>query len=255
MRYPAPLGLLRVGLPLAAQLLLSPASSADTLEQTIETGATAYALGRFEHALERHPGHFTTLRWLSRVESDLGEDAKGEEQRRLFAQAVEHARAAVAAAPDSARGHLELAVALGRQALREGPRSRLALSREVKAEADRAIALDSQLGGGYHVRGMWNRKIAGLSFWERTSARAVLGGVPKGATMENAVADFQKSIELEPGALTHHLELARTWLELKRKDEARRELEKVLALPPTSSPHDAGYKEEARELLKKVGAK
>ena len=71
MRYPAPLGLLRVGLPLAAQLLLSPASSADTLEQTIETGATAYALGRLEsarvsleQAIERHPGHFTTLRWL-----------------------------------------------------------------------------------------------------------------------------------------------------------------------------------------------
>src|SRR2546427_520189 len=80
-----------------------------------------------------------------------------------------------------------------------GPRTRLALSREIKAEADRAIAQDPGLGRAYHVRAMWNRKIAGLSLLERTAARAVLGGVPKGASMDNAVSDFQKAIELEPG--------------------------------------------------------
>jgi tetratricopeptide (TPR) repeat protein len=250
------------GLALLALLPAArPGTAVASAESELEAGTAAYAAGSlpnahaaFERAVQLEAHNFTALRWLSRVESDLGEDAHGEEQRTLFANAVEHARAAVQAAPDSARGHLELAVALGRQAMREGPRTRLALSREIKAEADRAIAQDPGLGRAYHVRAMWNRKIAGLSFIERTAARAVLGGVPKGASMDNAVSDFQKAIELEPGYVNHHLELARTFLELKRKDDARRELEKAIALPPTSSPRDVRYQDEARELLKKLAS-
>ena len=244
-------------------LLLSPARgrSAGSLEAELEAGTAAYAAGNlanaraaFERAVQLDAHGFTALRWLARAESDLGEDAKGEDQRTLFANAVVHARAAVQAAPDSARGHLELAVALGRQALREGPRTRLALSREIKAETDRAIAQDPGLGRAYHVRAMWNRKIAGLNFMERNIARAVLGGVPRGASMDNAVSDFQKAIELEPGYVNHHLELGRTYLELKHKGDAKRELEKAVALPPTSSPRDARYQDEARVLLRKLGS-
>jgi len=246
-------------LPLLALTLAAPRAQAANAEAEIEAGAAAYAAGSLDSARAafgravRLEGHnFTALRWLARAESDLGEDARGEDQRALFAHAVEHARAAVQVAPDSARGHLELAVALGRQALREGPRTRLALSREIKAETDRAIAQDPGLGRAYHVRAMWNRKIAGLNFFERNIARAVLGGVPRGASMDNAVSDFQKAIELEPDYVNHHLELGRTFLELNRKADARRELERVVVLPPTSSPRDSRYQDEARELLKKL---
>jgi tetratricopeptide (TPR) repeat protein len=225
----------------------------------LEAGAAAYSKGSldsaraaFDRAVRTDPHDFTALRWLARTESDLGEDASGEQQRNLFGSSVEHARAAVQLAPDSASGHLELAVSLGRQALREGPRTRLALSREIKAETDRAIAIDPRLGRAYHVRAMWNRKIAGLNFFERTTAHAVLGGVPKGASMDNAVADFQKAIELEPNYVNHHLELGRTYLEMNRKDDARRELQRAVSLPPTSSPRDARYQDEARTLLKKL---
>lgn len=242
-------------------LLLAPARArtAGSVQAEIDAGEAAYWAGSldsartaFGRAVALDARSFTALRWLSRAESDLGEDARGEDQRELFAHAVEHARAAVQVAPDSARGHLELAVALGRQALREGPRTRLALSREIKAEADRAIAQDAGLGRAYHVRAMWNRKIAGLNFFERTAARAVLGGVPRGASMDNAVSDFQKAIEIEPDYVNHHLELGRTFLEMNRKADARLELEKAIALPPTSSPRDPRYQSEARELLKKL---
>ena len=132
---------LAFAVPAAAQTGAAE-SSANHLKQ----GAEAYARGdlngakgHFEEAANLTPRNFSALQWLSRSEADLGENAKGEEQRRLFSQAVEHARAAVATAPDSGTGHLSLAVALGRQALREGPKTRLALSKEVKTEADRAI--------------------------------------------------------------------------------------------------------------------
>ena len=133
-----------------------------------------------------------------------------------MAAAVEHAREAVKIAPDSAAGHLELAVALGRQALKEGPKTQLSLSREIKSEVDRTLALDPAQGRAWHVLALWNRKLASLNFIERTVAKTVLGGVPKGASMENAVADLQKAIELEPAYVNHRLELGRTFMQLKR---------------------------------------
>ncbi len=204
-------------------------------------------------ALRASPTRFAVLHRLARVESELAETATGEESRKLAAAAVEHAREAVRAAPDSAAGHLELAVALGRQALKQGPKTQLSLSREIKSEVDLALKLNPGLSRGWHVLAIWNRRLATLNFAQRAVAKAVLGGVPKGASMDNALADLQKAVELEPGYVNHHLELGRTLMQLKRRDDARRELERAAALPPTSDPLDPRYQAEARELLAHLG--
>jgi tetratricopeptide (TPR) repeat protein len=178
---------------------------------------------------------------------------KGDIQRRTRASAADHARAAIKAAPDSAAGHVWLAVALGRQALSEGPKTKLALSREIKSEVDRALVLDSNVGRAWHVLAVWNVKVASLSAIERMAANAVLGGVPKGASNENAESAFRKAITLEPNYVNHRLEYARFLKSQHRDADARRELDKALSLPPTSDALDARYQSEARELLGKLG--
>jgi tetratricopeptide (TPR) repeat protein len=241
-----------------------PAASAraDTAADAMARGDAAYARAdlvmaqsEYTAGLAAAPHRFPLLWRLARVESERSEDAKGDDQRELTSNSVIHARDAVASAPDSALGHVWLAVALGRQALREGPKTRLSLAREVKSEVDRAIEIDPTIGRAYHVRAAWNRKIASLSTLERFAANSVLGGVPKGATMDNAVRDFEKAIELEPNYLNHHLELGRTYMDLHREDDARREFEKVLSLPPVSNPRDPHYQADARELLGKLKKK
>lgn len=206
----------------------------------------------YQSALAASPGHFVALCRLARAESELAELQKGDEQRRTRAAAVEHARAAVKAAPDSAAGHVWLAVALGRQALGEGAKTKLALSREIKSEVDRAIQMDPGIGRAWHVLAVWNVKISELNAIERMAANAVLGGVPKGASFANAETAFQKAIQLEPNYVHHRLEYGRLLRALHRDAEAKRELEKAVALPPTSSALDARYQAEARELLAKT---
>jgi hypothetical protein len=252
----------RAAFPVLFLLLASPALSQSTLvraDELLTQGAERYARGDLKgartsylEALGAAPGRFTVLHRLARVESMLAEDASGEEARRFVAAAVEHAREAVKTASDSAAGHLELAVALGRQALKEGPKTQLSLSREIKSEVDRALALDPALGRAWHVLALWNRKLASLNLIERTVARTVLGGVPRGASMENAIADLQKAVELEPVYVNHRLELGRTYLQLKRRAEARQQLERAVALPPTGNPLDPKYQAEARELLARL---
>ena len=237
----------------------SARAAPDTAAEHIAQGDQLYVQAKLGEArdaywaaLQVEPKNFAALYRLAQVESELGEDAKGEERARLVAAAVEHARAAVSAAPESAQGHVWLAATLGRQALKEGPRKRLALSREIKAEADRALQIDPNLARACQVRAIWNRKVASLSVIERMAANAVLGGVPKGASMENAVHDLEKAVELEPNYVNHHLELGRTFMMLKRTGEARRELEKAAGLPPTSNSRDPIYQAEARDLLKRL---
>ena len=247
---------------LALGVWASAARAVPTVAEQLAQGDAAYAHGdlplaysEYSAALKGDSLSYAVLWRLARVESERGEDASGDEQRDLIQAAVEHARAAVRAAPDSAQGHVWLAVALGRQALKEGPKTQLALSREIKSEVDRALAIDPMIGRGYHVRAMWNRKLATLNFMERMAANTVLGGVPKGASMDNAVRDFQKAIELEPDYVNHHLELGRTYMSLKRWDDARHELERAVSLPPHSNPRDPKYQAEARKLIGKLPSK
>jgi tetratricopeptide (TPR) repeat protein len=250
---------MRSTLPFITLALCALPALATAAAGGIGRGDELYAQGQLPEAREAYqsvlaaePTNFTALCRMTRVESELGEDAKGEDQRQLMASAVAHARAAVKAAPDSAQGHVWLAAALGRQALREGPKNKLAMAREIKSEVDRGIALDPNIGRAYHVRGLWNRDIAKLGIFERAMAKAMLGGLPKGATAENAIQDLQKAIQLEPAYVNHHLELGRTYMIFHDDANARRELERAAALPPTSSARDARYQAEAKELLAKL---
>jgi hypothetical protein len=52
--------------------------------------------------------------------------------------------------------------------------------------------------------------------------------------------------------VNHHLEYGRFLKDLKRTAEARRELEKAVSLPGTSSALDPRFQAEARELLEKL---
>jgi tetratricopeptide (TPR) repeat protein len=165
-----------------------------------------------------------------------------------YQQALYAARKATALAPDSAAGHLELSIALGNMALAVGGKEKIRLSKDVRAEAERTILLDRNAHRAYHVLGRWNRGIAELSFFEKTAAKVVYGGVPEGATMNNAVTYFEKAIEIAPDFANHHLELGRTYLKIGLKDKARAEFERAMSCPP-QTPFDAHYKDEASRLL------
>ena len=224
----------------------------------VERGNESYAKGQLREALAAYQGaqaqdatNYGALVGLARVESELGEEAKDEERRRLIASAVEHARAAVKAAPDEAQAHVWLAVALRQQAEMEGPKTRAGLWREIKSELDRAIGLAPGTSRAYLERGRWHRRLATRGLWERTVSRVLLAKVPKGSSKDNAVRDLEKAVELAPQAIEARMELARAYLDLERDGDARRELEAALALP-AHRPRDPGLHTEARGLLEKL---
>jgi len=237
--------------PAAAQ---APDTSDAALQTTLTTidslrgaGDFKTALGRLQALRAEHPGRVDVLWRLVYTWTDLGQATDKKDARTAhYENALDVAKAGLAADSSSARAHLAMAVAQGRAALDAGTRERIQRSRAVKRHADRAIAIDSTLDGAYHTRGRWHREVEDLGFFKRAIVKTVYGGLPE-SSMDQAVQDFRRAIELDD-RLFHHLELGKTYLQMDRSQAARRELQTVLDMPATE-PFDPQYKEEARALL------
>jgi tetratricopeptide (TPR) repeat protein len=173
-----------------------------------------------------------------------------DQKENYFEMAREYCEKAIEANPEGWEGHFRLAVVLGRLALFRGGKEKIKLSEQVKEEGDKALALNPEADGVYHLLGRWHQNLANLSGMLKFFAKVLYGGVPP-ASNEEAVTLFQKAIELKPTHIEHHLELARTYKFMKKKDLMREPLEKVLALPNVEQD-DPVFKEEAQEMLKKL---
>lgn len=211
------------------------------------------ALEFFKKALETEPKNYEAAWKSARAYVDVGEKLSDTKERRAYYEkGYDCAQKAVAINPDGSKGHLFLSIAIGRVALDAGAKERVRLSKEVKSEVDKALAIDPQDDVAWHVLGRWHRRLSTLSWIEKNFANMFLGGVPKEASMENAVDCFKKAIQLNPSHINHHLELGITHEKMGKKDLAVAAYSKVLELPIRDAD-DEDHKKEAEERLKKMG--
>jgi tetratricopeptide (TPR) repeat protein len=226
--------------------------------EAIHEGDTAYkkfdnraALTNYIKAVELDSSSYEALWKLARAYADVGMSLPKKEQPAYYALAEKTARRCVTLHPDSSNSHFSLAVALGRVALYEGGKRKIQIAKEVKAEAEQTLRANPRHDGALHVLGRWHYELADLNFIERTVAKIVFGGLPSGASYEQAAAYFEQAIQYRPEAPVHHYEYARALLKLNRALEARRHLEKCRELPDVFWD-DAQHKLKARKLLNRI---
>ena len=85
---------------------------------------------------------------------------------------------------------------------------------------------------------------------KRMFAGAIYGNLPKGSN-EEAVQAFGRAIQLNPRRLMHYIELGRVYAQMGRKEEARRLINKGLAMPNVEKD-DHETKARGRETLAKL---
>lgn len=210
------------------------------------------ALENYQKAFELSPQNYEAAWKTSRAYVDIGEVQTDKEDRKLFFQkGLDFANKAVEINSQGSKGYLWKSIALGRVALDAGKKEQVRLSKEVKESVEKALELDSNDDFAWHVLGRWHRKMATLGWLQRQFANLFLGGIPKDASVEESANCFKKAIEINPGHLNHHLELAMTYEELNQKDLAKEEYQKVLDLPEKDSD-DKSHKIEAQKRLEKL---
>lgn len=205
-----------------------------------------------EAAIAAMPDNATAHWMLARVLIDLGnrETAKSAREA-LYTEAESQARRAAVLNPEDTWAHHYLAASLGKLALTEGGKRKIELSKEVRAEALRAVELDPRNDLSLHILGRWNLEIANLSPFLKLAAKVVYGGVPEGASNEKAVEYFQRAMAIDPARLSHRLELGVTYMKMDRPQEAIPLFQSVLDLPALE-PNDPDYKAQAAKWLPKA---
>lgn len=243
-----------------ALVCLARAASGQTAAEQIALGDQdhaalhiASALSHYRAALAIDSTNYDALTKAAHEAVDLGEfnpspDARAE----LYRSAEQYARRAVAANPNDAEGHFELARALGRNAQTKGTREKIKYAREVRSEALATLKLAPNHAGALHILGEWNAEVMRLSGFSRMIAKNFLGGQIFGeASWDNAQKYLEAAVAAEPERITHRLDLGAVYADRGEKAKAIEQYE-FIASAPVRDFNDPSYKAEAAARLQKL---
>ena len=185
---------------------------------------------------------------LGRCLSDIAELQPEDKQLVLYEEASRVLKDASGIDPDNAEIHFQIARTQGRISLFKGIWKSIGLAKEVRREADAALAINPEHDGALHILGRWHREASN----KPKIIRAPLG--LGSANKEDAFKCFKRALEIKPGFINHHLELGKTYISVKKYPEARHQLYMAKTLEPLR-PIDKKYIEEAKKLLVEIEGK
>ncbi len=177
----------------------------------------------------------------------LGIMAKEADKAALYEKAADYATKAVEVAPDKVEGHVKLAIAKGRLALFKGGKIKVQLSKDVKAEAERALQINPKDDQALHCLGSWHREVATLPGVLKMFAKMLYGGLPP-ASKEEAVKYLEEATAINPKVVEHQLELGKCYMTVGKWDLAKKAWGECIALTPVES-YDKAFQAEAKGLL------
>ena len=212
------------------------------------------ALEKFQEALALAPNEDEVLWRISRCYVDIGEhlplttEAEKEIQLGTYEKAMEFAERAVAVNPKSSMGYTRRAIANGRVALFKGVWSALDFVKQAKMDCEKAIELDTNNNAAYYVLGRTHARVS-------ETPRIVRWPLGLGwASLDDAIANYEKAIQLRPDFIMYRLDAARTYIEVEEYNKAREHLS-VISLLPTQDEDDDQFRRETKELMERIKEK
>lgn len=243
----------------AATLLLtcasSPAQSAADLIARGDAAAlhfqTAEALRDFLSAEKLEPKNVRLLGRISREYRHLMSDAtKTSEKLRLGRIALDYAKRAAALGPNDPEAQLAVAISYGKLQPLEGTKAKIETARIIKEKAEKTIRLDPANDLAWHVLGRWHMGYAEITGIKRSLAELTYGKLPV-STYEEAAKCFGKAVALKPDRVLNYVELGEVYSRMGRTADARRVLNKGLAMRETEK-EDRETKQRGREILARL---
>ena len=220
-------------------------SNSDVKHEADDYSATFELLKQAE---ELEANNFEVLWRLARVHFDFSDNSEDETViSDNFYLGLDYARKALELDDSRAEGHKWYGILIGKVGELEGTKQKILNSYEVKDHTLKAIELDPEDDGNFHVMGRWHYTLADLSWVERKIAGLIYAKPPQ-ASFEEAAEYFQKAITLEPTDIRNHLWLGNTYVALDNDAAAKDEYNTAIAIT-AENDSDRKLQKEAQELL------
>jgi tetratricopeptide (TPR) repeat protein len=228
-----------------AQNTASLLAKADHLEKQ---GHYSQQLESLQQANRTNPDNPNILTRLSRAYSNAADPLPNNSKKESYAKlALTTAKRAVEKAPNSSKAHTALSIAYGNITDYVDNKTKMSYSKVIKAEAEKAIQLDSNNSEPYFILARWNYEMATLNPIMRGFAEMLYGQLPS-ASKERAMELFRKAIALSPNEIGYHAEYARALDNSGQKQLSKIEWTKVLQLPAIDA-QDRKNQSEAGNIL------
>jgi tetratricopeptide (TPR) repeat protein len=214
-------------------------TEADALyrDRANRTSATR-AAALWAERLASQPTDFDAAWKLARVQYWLGTHGAAAPDRRAALDAgLAAGRRAIAINGARPEGHFWMAANMGALAESFGLRQGIRYRGAIREALETVLRLDPafQQGSADRALGRWYYKVPGFF----------------GGDKRKSEAHLRKALSYNPPSVITRQFLAETLLDLRRTDEARRELEAAIAAPddPDWIPEDRVFRDQARQLL------
>ena len=218
---------------------LAQGDDPDALYRQREDIATAQrAADIWSSRLAANPRDFESAWKLARAEYWIGTQGPMSGRRTALERGTDVGKTASTLEPTRPEGLFWMAASMGALAESYGLRQGLKYRGPIKDALEKVLMIDPafQNGSADRALGRWYFKVPGLF----------------GGSKTKSVEHLQKSLTYNPNSTASHYFLAETLLDMKRTDEGRAELQKVLDAPidPEWAAEDRDFKRKAQNLLK-----
>ena len=191
--------------------------------------------------LKLHSRDFESAWKLARATYWIGTHGPESIRKSTLEQGIAAGRVAAAIEPNRPEGHMWLAANMGALAESFGLRQGLKYRGEIKDELLTVLRIDPafQQGSADRALGRWYYRVPGLF----------------GGSNKKSEEHLRRSLTYNPNSTASLYFLAETLIAMKRTDEAKDVLDKLIAAPidPAWSAEDRDYKAKAGVLMKKLG--
>jgi len=194
------------------------------------------ALEKFEEALHVEPKCYEALWKASLLNSRIGNRYSDlMSKMRYFENAWHYADAALCVDSADADANYVMALAVYNKSLASGVKERMQRSKVIKYFLDEALKAKSDHADALQLLGRWHFKNANLSLAERSAVNLFFGGVPLGASNEQAIEALQKAIKYNPSNVSYYYDLACVYREIENPDLSMAMLQEAINLKAVTS--------------------
>jgi tetratricopeptide (TPR) repeat protein len=209
-------------------------------KQSEDIAAIKEAVAALDEIQQANPDVYAVLWRRSRAYYGLGDDTEqNSEKLKLFNQAIQSARQAIAVNPGGVEGHYWLGVTLGGYGEAQGMFKAVSLVGSIRKEIETVIRLDPsyESAGGYLVLGRMDFELP-----------PILGGSKK-----RSIREYEQGLKIAPSNPIIKIYLAESYIDADRRPEAKALLEDVLSAAGSGAEYNDA-KRHAQELIGGLGS-